>query len=713
MAATLRDNFTGDTADGTAVMNAANDWAGQSFTTTVAYSISRIDVYLAKGVGDDVGTITVAIYAVDGSGHPAGTALATGTIDDAVITETGTYTWNECTLTSAVNLTNNTKYCIVVHGASLSATNVLYWPFHDDGVGASAFAGGNNEWSTTGGVPGGWAADTTSDYLFKCWGDVAPPSDKTYTKKLIAIGNHEIWQEAVAGTMSELTDANAQINTSNKMNVCVAFQKLFIANENNLKIADFVNTKLSTADISSGANLPPDKGIILTGGTSGATMVVDYIDAINGATLVYGKRTSAATFVDTETVTGTNPTGSVYVGDVSFVLDAAEDGPPHWYDWTVYGADATNFGAMPTKAYLICNFMGCLKLSGDPNYPHQWYMARQNNPFDWLYAQDDAQSAVAGNDADAGETGDIIKAIIPYKDDYVIHACANTLWYMTGHPCRGGEIIELDLTTGILGDRAYCWDNEDNLYLMCSTGLLKIPPGFGQPENLTIELWPDFITDLAFNSLLHRITLVFSPEERGIHIFKTTLADGTSSAWWYDLRTEGLFSDSYAADHGALSAIYYQSENPTYRKLLIGCNDGYIRYYDKTTNNDDNTAINSYVGFAPLSLSTHPRKDGILKNIDLITAGGASGGTYQTDSDDVLCSVHVARTAEQIIEKLRSDTTAAFTKTFTSPGYQKGNMDRRTIRGQWAGIVLSNNTAAESWSMERLIVDTKEVGRSL
>ena len=147
--------------------------------------------------------------------------------------------------------------------------------------------------------------------------------------------------------------------------------------------------------------------------------------------------------------------------------------------------------------------------------------------------------------------------------------------------------------------------------------------------------------------------------------------------------------------------------------MLIGCNDGYIRYYDRTAKNDDSTAIDSYVGFAPLSLSTHPRKDGIIKNMDLITAGGAAGGTYQSDSDDVLCSVHIARTAEQIIEKLRSGTTAAFIKTFIAPGYQKGNIDRRSIRGQWGAIVLSNNTAGESWSMERLIIDTKEVGRSL
>ena len=351
--------------------------------------------------------------------------------------------------------------------------------------------------------------------------------------------------------------------------------------------------------------------------------------------------------------------------------------------------------------------MGCLMLGGDPDYPHQWYMSRQFNPYDWLYAQDDAQSAVAGNDADAGEVGDIIKVNIPYKDDFVIHACATTLWYMTGHPCAGGTIVELDLTTGILGDRAFCWDDIGSLYMVCTTGLLRIPPGFGQPENLTIELWPDFIEDLAFDGSLHRISLMFDPENRGIHIFKTTLADGVSSSWWYDLRTNGLFPDAYLANHGAFSSIYYQTENPDYRRLLIGCNDGYIREWNRSATNDDDTKITSYVGFAPLALSTHPRKDGIIKNLDLIT------GIGDTDSSDVICTVHIARTAGQVIKKLNDGDAAAFTKTFIAPNWSKSNLDRRSVRGQWGAIVLTNSTVSQSWSMERLIIDSKEVGRSL
>ena len=697
------------TGDDNVAYASSSRYDAQVFTTSTAtHTVSSVKLLIYRDAGYTT-TSTVAIYGVDGSDLPDDTNILA--ISDAVLaTSIGTDsagTWVEFTFSTPPTVRLGTKYAVVLIPTAAN----LRWRY-DSGNG---YADGEMALRNA----GTWVTQSGNDALFEVWGttDVYVPIDKTYSKELIAIAGNQIKYESTAGTMSILTAAIDDIDTTIPLNAVVAFQKLFIANDTNLKIADFVNTKIATADINPGAaDGPPDFGAVITG-ASGASMIVDYITTIDGACIIYGKRTTVITFVSGEAVTGTNASTSPYYGTagaISFTMTAvAEIAPPHWYDWTVYGADATNYGAMPTRANEVCNFMGCVTLSGDSNYPHQWHMPRQYNPFDWLYAQDDAQSAVSGNDADAGEVGDIIVVNIPYKDDYIVHGCANTLWYMTGHPARGGEIIELDLTTGILGDRAFCWDDAGNLYMMCTVGLLRIPPGFGQLQNLTIELWPDFITDLAFNASLHRIILAFDPEDRGIHISKTTLADGTSSAWWYDLRTEGLFPDSYSTDHGAFSAFYYQAENPTYRKLLVGCNDGYLRYWDRTAKNDDSTAINSYVGFAPLALSKHPRIDGIIKNMDLVTGGGASGGTYQSDSDDVLCSVHVARTAEQIIEKLRSGTTAAFTKTFMAPGYQKGNMDRRSIRGQWAGIVLSNNTVDESWSMERLIVDTKEIGRSL
>lgn len=680
-------------------------YKAQTFTPTITHTITSVVLKFHKVDGGNLGTtITVEIQGVDGSNKPDGTAICSGTLATADVQEyNNTPRTFTISLGSGATLMANTRYAIVCNVDGDAGSYIVWWYTLSNAYTTGDFCESANSGSS-------WTLDTSAkDFWFEECGTVSPPVDKTYSKQLIAICNSEVWRETTAGTMSEVSDAHNDINTADILNATVAFQKLFIANGSNKKVLDFVNTKITTADISAGANMPPDFGTVITAeGGSEASMIVDYITAINGTCTIYGKRTTTATFLSTDnTVTGTNPATSPYAGDVSFALNADEVAPPHWYDYTVFGNDTTNYGVMPSQAYQICKYRGRIQLCGDPNYPHQWYQSRQLNPFDYLHVAGDAQSPVAGNDADCAEVGDIVKVAIPYSDDYMIYGCANELWVMSGDAAFGGELNPLDTTTGILGDRAWCWDDKGNLYIAGTAGLLRIPKGFQQIENLTRELWPDFVEDLAFNASTHRITLAFDPEGFGIHIFKTTLATGVCTGWWYDLRTEGLFPDAIPTAMGIYSATYYQTEDPSYRKLLVGCADGYIKSFDKATVNDDGTAITSYVGFAPLALSTHSRKDGIIKNIDIVT------GIGDTDSNDVTCTVHVAKTAAQVIKKLDDGDTASFTKVFVAPNWTKSNLDRRSIRGQWGAIVLTNSALTESWSMERLMVDSKEIGRSL
>ena len=686
---------------------------GQTFTSTGGFTIvsAAFKMYITlSGVGD----VTCTLYDVDGSHFPTGPALATSApVASAGFTKGTDGEWIVFTFASPYACVAAREYALVLTCTLGTSVGIAYC--RADSSGGSAYTIGARLYSTDGGSS--WSYLTAGDFAFRTYGSStlgagSAPVDKTYSREIIAFADNEVWREAVAGTLSVVSDAQGDIDTTIPLTAVEAFQKVFIVNGENFKVLDLINTKITTADISSGSNNPPGYGTKLTGGTSKAEMIVDYINTINGIGAVYGKRITEATFSSGETVTGTNATGTAYAGAVSLVTDAAESSGPFWYDWTVYGGDASNFGAMPDKANHVSRYSGRLVITVDPDNPHQWYMSRQKNPFDFLYVAGDAQSPVAGNDGDCGEVGDIVKFTVPYHDDYLIMGCANEVWVMSGDPAFNGELNMLAETSGVLGDRAWCWDSDKRLYIMCTSGLLRIPVGFQSIENLTNDLWPNFVKDLAFDSSLHRIVLAFNPEDKGIHIFKTILATGVSTAWWYDLRTEGLFPDSFPDTMGVYSAQYYQTESPSYRKLLFGCADGYVRFMDPDTNNDDSTAIDSYVGFAPLALSTSPRRDGILENIDIVTGGGDTGGTH-TDSDDVLCSVHVARTAAKVMEKLDAGATAKFTKTFTAPGWKRNNKDRRCARGQWGGIVLSNNTAGESWSIERLIVDTREIGRSL
>lgn len=696
MSATLYDKYnTGDDV-GRSINTAAGYWRSQIWTATGFYTATAVKVKVYR-VGSP-GTVTVSLYNTSG-GDPT-TRLAYGTFDGDAITVSTDGEWVTVTLDSGVSIESTGVYAVVLDDASSSAGNYIAWRV-DTGNG---YAGGSYKWTDDSGVT--WTNAASDDLMFEVYGGTYP-IERTYYKSLIAIANNEVWYESTDGTMVELADANGDINTAIRLSAFEAYGKIFIVNGSNKKIIDFRNGKIATADL--GSN-PPDFGTVLTGGTSGATMIVDYITALASACTIYGKRTSpTATFVSGETVTGTDDDGNA----ISFATNAAEVAAPHWYDWTVYGNDSS-YGVMPNKVRWGCLYRGRAMLTDDPENPHQWYLSRQFNTWDFLYVQDDTQTPVAGNDADAGEIGDVTVSAIPYSDDYMVICGANNLYYMLGDPAMGGQIFDLSLTDGILAPPAFCWDGRKNLYVLGTNGLLMIPPGFGQPENLTEIIYPGFIDDLAYDSATHRLTMGFDRINKGILVTKTTLDGGANSNWWFDLRTQGLFPEGYPDDCGIFSIFHYDSTNPDYRKFIVGGNDGYLRIFDAATKNDAKTsgteAIDSYFSTQPIQLSKNPHKDGSIGNIDGVTAGGGTGGT-ESDSDDVSVRTFVARSAEGVIEKVSANSSPKFTHTITAPGRRKGNLSRKKARGMWGSLRVGNDTAGESWGLEHIIVSVSDKGR--
>ncbi len=532
-------------------------------------------------------------------------------------------------------------------------------------------------------------------------------SDIISYKRLVAAGNSKIYYEDIdvaAGTMTELDTSSGAIDTSDQLNMFEAYQKVFIVNGANLKVADFINTKLTSSALGSAHA----KGDILTqdqGGGDIAYMVVDFTNTAKTLTYGFAYYAGSATAFDAVTAI----TGS---GSGSGFTPSAVTASPHWYDWTVYPGGAS--GTMPTKAYLGCLYRGRCVISGNPKYPYQWYMSRQANPWDFAYAANDAQSPVAGGNADAGESGDIIRALIPYKDDYLIFGCATSIWFLAGDPAESGSLNELDLTVGIFGANSWCFDGFGNLYFWGTNGIYKttIP---GTPQCISEQVLPNLVSDEAADPSTHRITMAFDRTRTGILICITKLSDGSNSNYFYDLKSEGFFPETYPDECGPYSLFYYTANNSTYRDLLVGCKDGYIRKFDSSAKDDDigasDDAIDSYVAFGPLQIGDTPENEGKLTGFIPVSAGGASGGT-QSDSGDIDCEIFTAKSAEEIIEKLTATSRSPnFSKTISAPGRNRGNSLRRKIRGIYAGIRLGNNTATETWGLEQLIINAKKSGR--
>ena len=521
------------------------------------------------------------------------------------------------------------------------------------------------------------------------------------------------------GALIALDDSVGEINTTDQLNMFEAYSKIFIVNGANLKVADFINVKLtSNAEITT--YLPAHGDIIRQeqGGTAIAYMVVDFISAwADGTHLIYGYAYYVGTATAFNTTVDIIDAADNVVIDGGADLTVAADPAPHWYDWTVYNGDTgvtPSYGAMPNKAYLGCLYCGRGIISGNPEHPNQWYMTRQNVLWDFAYLAGDAGTPVKGQAADAGELGDIVRCLIPYKDDILIFGGATSIHFMAGDPAYGGELMALDLTTGIFGANSYCWDGAGNLYFWGTNGFYKTTVR-EVPMNLSAIALPDLIKDEGADPTTHRITMEYDRRDYGIHICITKQSDGTNSNWWYDLKTEGLFPEEYPHQCGAYSLFYYDANDPAYRDVLVGCKDGYLRKFDKTgksdiLSDDSERLIDSYVVLGPLQLSGG-RNDGTLGNINIISAGGEANGS-ESDSDDIEYSVFAARSAENIIENIKAvPQTPKYSGTFSSPGYQRGNIDRRKARGRFGAIQIGNDTVGETWGFEKLTLDIKQVGR--
>ncbi len=542
-------------------------------------------------------------------------------------------------------------------------------------------------------------------------------SDYQTNRRLVAASNNELWYEGnvATGEMVELTAVQSgDIDTTDQLVIFEAFQKAHIVNGSNLKIVDFGTIKLTHTNLAAAHA----KGDLLTQNQGGGDVAYMTVEATAG-TVASGKINTygyayyagdATAFTTDNTVTGS--------GDGTDFTPSVVTDPPHWYDWLVYPDGSS--GTMPIKAYLGCLYNGRAILSGDPTAPNQWYMSKQTNMFNWAYGSLDAGSPVKGGSFDLGELGDIPRCLAPYKDDYLIMGCSNSIFVMFGDPMDGGQIRELSLTTGIFGANSYCWDNVNNFYFWGNNGLYKttVP---GVPVCVSQFKLPRLVKDEAASPSTHRITMVYDADRHGILVSITVLTSGANSNYFYDLNAldeneiGGFFPETYPHACGIYSAAYYDSNNTTLKGLVVGCTDGYIRHFDDAVNSDMvgevSNAIDSYVNLGPIAMSGVPKREGTLSGVDLTVAGGGIDGS-QPDSDDVDFKVYTARTSEKVLELMSANVNPAFAGTFTGPGNLRGSTRRQTVRDVYMGLRLQNDTVGETWAYEDLYTYLKTSGRA-
>jgi hypothetical protein len=432
----------------------------------------------------------------------------------------------------------------------------------------------------------GAAVTTGSVYSFTVISSTANITGKKYKKRLVALADDSFHYEDIDSQPSDMIAlASLVLDTSEPIDMVEAYQKIFIVNGSDKWVVDFSNTKV-VGTVSGRIT----RGMILVGdGAGNAQMVVDFWTG-SATDIFYGFNTTSAVFTNGDVLSGQNKDGESV--SITLTADGVLPDPPHYYEWTTYGditdpTDPDYKGEMPSLSTILARFRGRISLSGNSTVPHSWDMTRQDDPFDLLFLEEDAASAVLGANAAIGQIGDVVISEMPYNDDYLIFGCSNSIWILAGDPAGGGSLDPLNETTGIMGRDAWCKDGDGNTYFVGTDGIYRIAKNLTSFDNLTMDKIPTIIKDLGLDADKQVVTMGYDGRQHGLVIGVTEREDGSNQNFWYDLRTGGFFPESYPNQMSLFGQFYYKADNAEYKRLMIGCNDGFIRTFDVTYKNDE------------------------------------------------------------------------------------------------------------------------------
>lgn len=343
-------------------------------------------------------------------------------------------------------------------------------------------------------------------------------------------------------------------------------------------------------------------------------------------------------------------------------------------------------GLLPVNPKLMALYRGRMVLSGCANDPHNWYMSKVGDPFDWQYFPTTATviQAIAGNNSEVGLVGDFITALIPYSDDLMLFGGDHTIWLMSGDPAAGGTLDCLTNKTGIRWGKAWTVGPKGEVFFLGTDGIYRLVPGQSL-ENITANRIKKKIDDLDLDA--NYVILEWDYLQQGLMVLvvdKSWSVSSTQTVYFWEERTGAWWEDTYPASMGPLSLFAYDADDPDDKAFLLGCADGYIRKVDFTTDTgDDGTAIDTYVEFPPISEANS------FQNTKLTEVNATLGES----SGDVDLLLKVAESAE----RLTSNATTKFKRTLSAGR----NRLKPRLTANTVGIELNKSTSTR-WAMDSM-----------
>ena len=352
-------------------------------------------------------------------------------------------------------------------------------------------------------------------------------------------------------------------------------------------------------------------------------------------------------------------------------------------------------GQVPHGCPLLCRYRNRLMFAGHPSFPHLWYMSRQGTPTDYSYGDDvaDIGRAMYGSSSGASPTSEPITALIPRQDSYVLLGGDTNIWIIRGDPAAGGEMYTLSETIGVLDASSWCEGPTGEVFILSRDGLYVIPAGAETvPESVSRERLPTALRDIDVDA--NEVMLVYDVYNRGILIVVTPTADVAPTIYWLSLQTKSFWQLTTTAGHRPHAVISQPGDSNNNTRILWGSDDGYVRYLDDATKNDDGTAFTNYVVYGPIRLAKAGNIAGMVVEIT---------GVLDENSDAVTWKVVTADTAEGAVTATRTAATGTWSAGRNSTVYPR-------VRGGYFCLTLTGQ-ASLRWAVEEIQVVVRQLGR--
>ena len=358
---------------------------------------------------------------------------------------------------------------------------------------------------------------------------------------------------------------------------------------------------------------------------------------------------------------------------------------------------AKTAGEVPKRPKLLATWRGRLVMANTADSAHNWYMSKIGEPEDWDYFPRiiTPDQAVSGGVNSVGLCPDIINTLIPYNDDLLLFGCDSSIVRMTGDPMMGGQFDLVSDTLGMAFGTSWAKDPTGAVYFLSSgssSGVHRMSAG-GELQRISLGKIDRRLHDIDLEK--YKVRLVWNDKEDGLHVILMPYKEadaGDVAHYFWEARSAAWFEDRFLDPlHHPFSAVTIDGDAASDRELLLGGEDGYVRFLDKSAKDDDGAKIDSRVLLGPLTIGD---------------PGTASRWTrLEATLGDTLDGVRV--------ELLASESSEVLGDVVAQGDLVAGQNEILPLRARGVAVWvrLRNNLAGQSWALESLQMLNQAISR--